>query len=128
MEEKTMDFFKDNSNMAEYDYVDKVLMSTDRSRILFNWSPMAIIFISKQGVFLDANRKLYDWLAYTPQEIIGKSFRDLPFLSDKNKALIANNFNKRINGEDVPPYEVEFIHKNGMRKWGEIHGNLLNDE
>ena len=128
MEEKTMDFFKDDSNMAEYDYVDKVLMSTDRSRILFNWSPMAIIFISKQGVFLDANRKLYDWLGYMPEEIIGKGFREVPFLSDKYKALIANNFNKRMNGENIPPYEVQFIHKDGLHKWGEIHGTLLKDQ
>ena len=131
MEENTMDFFKDSeesSNMAEYDYIDKVLMSTERSKILFDWSPLAIIFISREGVFLDANRKLYEWLGYMPEEIIGRSFKEVPFLSDKYKALIANNFNKRMIGQDIPPYEVQFIHKDGTLKWGEIHGNLLNDE
>lgn len=131
MEGDNLDFFKSNgdkSNMAEYDYIDKVLMSTDRSRILFEWSPLAIIIINKEGIFLDANRKLYEWLSYMPEEIIGRSFSEVQFLSDKSKAIISSNFNKRMHGEEIPPYEVEFTHKDGSKKWGEIYGNLLNDE
>lgn len=131
MEEDTMGLFnasEDKSNMAEYDYIDKVLMSSERNKILFDWSPLAIIIISKEGIFLDANRKLYDWLGYRPDEIIGRSFTEVPFLPDKSKATVANNFNKRMRGEDIPSYEVEFVHKNGMQKYGEIHGNLLIDD
>ena len=31
-------------------------------------------------------------------------------------------------GENIPPYEVEFIHKNGDKKWGQVHGALFRDE
>jgi PAS domain S-box-containing protein len=130
MGEDTMDLFKDSrdkSNTTEYDYIDKVLMSTERSKIFFDSAPLAIIIVSKEGIFLDANRKLYDWLGYAPAEIIGRRFTEVPFLPDKSKTIIVNNFNKRMRGEDVPPYEVEFVHKNGMKKYGEIHGNLLVD-
>ena len=131
MKEDSMDFFndsKDKSNIVEYDYIDKILMSTERNKILFDWSPLAIIIVSEEGIFLDANRKLYDWLGYRPDEIIGRSFTEVPFLPDKSKKTIVNNFNKRMRGEDVPPYEVELVHRNGMQKYGEIHGNLLSDD
>jgi len=126
-----LEFFNDpsdTSNTAEYEYIDKILMSTERNKILFDWSPLAIIIVSNKGIFLDANRKLYDWLGYRPDEVIGKSFTKVSFLPDESKKIIVNNFHKRMRGEKVPPYEVELIHKNGMKKYGEIHGNLLSDE
>lgn len=130
MKRNTFNFyndFKDRSNLNEYDYIDKILMSSDRNKILFDWSPLGIAIISKEGIFLDANRKLYDWLGYETAEIIGKSFIEVPFLSEKSKKIIVNNFSKRMRGENIPPYEIEFIHKNGMKKYGEIYGNLLHD-
>jgi PAS domain S-box-containing protein len=114
--------------MEEYDYIDKNLINNERNRVFFDWSPLAIIIVSREGIFLDANRKLYDWLGYRPAEIIGRSFIQVPFIPDKSKKIIINNFNKRMRGEDIPPYEVELIHKNGMLKYGEIHGNLLSDD
>jgi len=130
MEEDNMDLFndyKDKSNTSEFDYIDKNLINTERNKIFFDCSPLAIIIVSKEGIFLDANRKLYDWLGYKPAEIIGRRFTEVPFILDNSKKTIINNFNKRMRGEDVPPYEVELVHKNGMKKYGEIHGNLLSD-
>jgi PAS domain-containing protein len=88
MKKVTMDFdnnFRDKSNIAEHDYIDKFLMSTDRNKIFFDCSPLAIVIINEKGIFLDANRKLYDWLGYKPAEIIGNSFIEVPFLPDKSK-------------------------------------------
>ena len=67
-------------------------------------------------------------MGYRPDEIIGKSLTRVPFLPDKSKETIVQNFHKRMSGEKIPPYEVELTHKNGMKKYGEIHGNLLSDE
>ena len=113
---------------SEYDYIDNILIGNDRNKIFFDSSPLAIVIISKEGIFLEANRKLYDWLGYVPAEIIGKSFTEVSFLPEKSIKIIINNFKKRMRGEDVPPYEIGLIHKNGIMKFGEIHGNLLQDE
>ena len=131
MKKEFIDFsneFRNGSYIDEYEYIDKILMSTDRNKIFFDYSPLAIVIISKEGIFLDANKKLFDWLGYRTTEIIGKNFTEVPFLSDKSKNIIFNNFNKRMQGEDVHPYEIKFIHKNGMEKYGEIYGNLLRDD
>ena len=119
--------FEDKSNINEYEYIDKILMSTERNKIFFDWSPLGIVIVNENGIFLDANKKLYEWLGYEPAEIIGKSFTEVPFIHNNSKKLIINNFNKRMRGENVPPYEIELVHKNGMQKYGEIYGNLLND-
>ncbi len=131
MKDDTKKLFNDSLDKPdtnEYEYIDKFLMSAERTRVFFNSSPLAILIINKKGIFIDANRKLYDWLKYKPNEIIGKNFNQIPFLPDESKRTIINNFNKRMNGEKVPPYEVEIIHKNGMKKYGEIYGNLLRDD
>jgi len=116
-----------NSPVTEYDYLDKTIMGDERNRTLFDLSPQAIVFVNSQGILLDANRKLYEWLGYKPEEIIGKNIFDLPFLPKKSKDIIRDNFFLRLKGENPPPYEVEFLHRNGSIKWGEIHGALLQD-
>lgn len=112
---------------AVYDFIDRTLMGDHRNRTLFDWSPLAIVIIDKQGIFVDANRKLYDWLSYKPEEIIGKNLFEIPFFTPETKEIIIQNFKFRVSGKDIPAYEVEFIHKNGSRRWGEIHGVIFQD-
>jgi len=117
-----------NSDIAEYEVIDRTLLGDERNQTLFNWSPMAIVILNQQGVFLDANKKLYDWLGYKPEEIIGKHLTRIPFFPEHTKQTLLQNFTHRVNGKDIPPYEVEFIHKDGTSKWGEIHGVLFKDD
>ena len=113
---------------AEFDFIDRTLVGDEKNKTLFDWSPEAIVIVNRKGVFIDANRKLYEWLAYKPEEIIGKHILEVPFLPQKTKEMIKENFARRMLGKDVAPYEVEFLHKNGTRKWGVIHGILLRDD
>ncbi|MCX6664702.1 MAG: PAS domain S-box protein [Euryarchaeota archaeon] len=112
---------------AEFDFIDRTLMGDDRSRTLFDWSPEAIVIVNRQGIFLDANKKLYEWLGYKPAEVIGKHILELPFLPDKTKEIIKENFVQRMQGKDISAYEAAFLHKDGTEKWGEIHGAFLRD-
>jgi len=127
-----MQIFIDDESQAsrrnEYGLIDRTLMGDERNKTLFDWSPEAIVIINKQGILLDANRKLYEWLGYKPAEVIGKDILELPFLPKETKKIVRKNFILRMRGEDVPPYEVEFLHKNEMQKWGEIHGAQLKDD
>ena len=117
-----------NSGEAEYDFIDKVFMGDQRNKTLFDWSPLAIVIINREGVLLDANKKLYEWLGYKPEEVIGRDLSTIPFFTPETREILVSNFMKRMSGEDIPPYEVEFLHKNRTRRWGEVHGSRLKDD
>ena len=112
---------------AEFDFIDRTLMGDERNRTLFDWSPEAIVIVNKQGVFIDANKKLFEWLGYRPEEVIGKNLLEIPFFTKNSKEIIYENFTQRMMGKNIPQYEISCIHKDGTEKWGEIHATLLQD-
>jgi len=118
----------ESSRTSEYDFIDRTLMGDQRNRTLFDWAPQAIVIINTEGMLLDANLRLYEWLGYRPEEVIGKNIIELPFFTEKTRAVIKQKFFERIKGIEHPAYEAEFIDKEGKSHWGKIHGKLLRDE
>ncbi len=117
----------EESTAPEYDIIDRILLGDQRNKTLFDCSPEAIVIINSQGVFLDANQRMYDWLGYKPEEIIGVPVSAAPFFSAETQKNILEKFNLRMKGVNIPPYEAEFIHKDGSKLWGVIHGSVFKD-
>ncbi|MCD4783637.1 MAG: PAS domain S-box protein [Candidatus Eremiobacteraeota bacterium] len=82
-----------------------------RHRNIFRLSPEAIVVLDKKGNIVDTNERVFDWLGYTPEEIIGKNIMELPFFPDESKAKVKKNFSQRMTGDFVPPYDLIFINK-----------------
>ena len=99
-----------------------------RLRAIFNNSPEAIVLLEKNGNVIDLNSRVFDWLGYHPEEIIGKNFKDLPFLTLISKAKIAKNLLLRLSGKIIPPYELEFIEKTGKIRIGLISVSTIKNE
>src|SRR4030042_1509973 len=59
------------------------------------------------------------------EEMVGKSFLQLEFFDRENKAILAKNFEKRMNGVDVEPYDVKFTAKNGQGRYVEVRGKAI---
>jgi len=118
----------ENAHVNEYGIIDRALIGDDKNRTLFDWSPLAIIIINQEGILLDSNKKLFAWLGYKPEEVIGRNIFDLPFLTQGTRRTIRKMFDQRISGQQIPAYEVAFLHKNGETIWGEIHATLFRDE
>jgi PAS domain S-box-containing protein len=98
----------------------------ERYRKIFEMSPQAVILLNRNGKIAEVNKRFYDWLGYKPKDIIGKGRMDLPFLSDAGKAKIMNALKRRLAGEDVPPYPMEFITKDGRKEKGRVCASLMN--
>jgi len=81
--------------------------------------------VDEKGVFLAVNQAMTQVLGFSEQELVGKKVMDSDFLDQENKAIILKNFEQRINGIDVPPYEVEAIAKNGEIKSFELKGKKI---
>lgn len=102
--------------------------SEKRYRNIFELSPEAIILVGKSGKVLAVNPRLHQWLGYDSEEVVGKYIYELELLTEQSKGLIKNNFMRRMQGKNIPPYEVVFTSKAGSREVGFIHASLVRDE
>jgi PAS domain S-box-containing protein len=107
---------------------DRLRESEKKYREIFELSPEAIVLLDRKGNILNVNARPYDWLGYSPEEVVGKSFLDLPFLSKQGKAQAMAKFSQRMAGKKVSPYDLVFYTKSGEKRVGRIMANPIQDE
>ncbi len=116
-------------DITERKRMEKALSDSEQKyRSIFELSPEAIVLLDTKGKILDVNVKVYDWLGYTPEEVIGKNLIMLPFLPKRSKVKVMKNFLQRMYGKKLPPYEIDFITKTGEKPIGLILANQISDE
>ncbi len=102
--------------------------SETRFRSMFELSPESITLLDRSGRVVTTNSKIEDWLGFDREEIIGKKLSDLPILTKMGLLKVLQQFPKRIKGLDIPPYDVEFLRKDGRSFFGRITANPIRDE
>jgi PAS domain S-box-containing protein len=102
--------------------------SEQRYRTIFDVSPEVIVMISADGTVLDINGRVYEYVGYHPHEIARMKISELPFLPAHSRETLHENFIKVLNGEKIAPYEVEYITKDGRRRFGSVYSESLRDE
>jgi len=107
---------------------EKLRLSEEKYRTIFEASPETVVFIDTDGIVRDLNRRGTGIVGYIPEEIIGRNVLDIPFFTDKGRELIAQNLSKRLKGIDIPPYEVEFITKFGTHLVGLVTAVTLKNK
>ncbi len=106
----------------------ETVLPNEMYRTIFDVSPEAIVLVGPKGVFLAANGRMKDWLGYAPEELVGKSLLQAPFIPRESKIAIVRNFIRRMAGKHIPPYELAFITKSGEKRFGRIHASVLRGE
>jgi two-component system NtrC family sensor kinase len=115
--------------MAEHKQLEKTLWETEaRFRAIFELSSEAIVLLDTKGNVLDANGRLYDWLGYKPEEVIGRNLLDLSFLPQESKTRVVEGLFERVIGKEIPPCELDFVTRSGEERIGKIVSNLMRDE
>jgi PAS domain S-box-containing protein len=117
-----------NTIQVSIEHEQRLLAAEERYEKIFRLSPEAIALLDKSGVFLDVNERLFDWLGFRSDEIIGKPFLEVPIFTVDEKIRAKNKFQMRIAGKEVPPYELEFITKNQEKRVGLVRGASIKDE
>jgi diguanylate cyclase (GGDEF)-like protein/PAS domain S-box-containing protein len=102
--------------------------SEKKYRTIFELSPDAIVLLNKKGEVIELNDRMTEWLGYSDVQVIGKRLDELPFFDEQNKEKILKNFHRRIAGECVETYQLDFITNSGERKIGLIKATLLGNE
>lgn len=106
----------------------KLKQSEEKYRRMFKLSPEAIVFFDENGCLVEINERIVDWLDYEIDEVMGKSILELPIWDKKTAGKILKNFNMRMKGEHIPPYEIPFLAKDGSQRIGRVLATPLSDE
>jgi PAS domain S-box-containing protein len=102
--------------------------SERRFRTIFELSPESITLLDRRGKIVTTNGKIFDWLGYKPKEVIGKKISSLRIFTKSSLVMVLQQFRRRLKGQDIPPYEAEFLHKDGRKVFGRIAANPIRDE
>ena len=106
---------------------DKVI-DQSRYKSVFDLSPEGIVLLDHKGNILEANQRLFDWLNYSPEEILGKNLLKMPFLTAKGKITVMEKFAQRMLGKKPAPYKLDFISKGSTdKKIGLIRAVAIKD-
>jgi len=107
---------------------EKLKSSEKKYRKLFETAIYPILLLDTKGAFIDVNKQVIEKLEYDKDELIGKKFTDLGIIDNESIPVVVKNFNKRIDGKDVPPYEIKVISKNGKTIPVEINASPIIDD
>lgn len=115
-------------NMNERKQIeDDLVQSESKYRSVFELSPEAIVLLDNRGNVLDLNNRLYEWLGYSKQEVLGKNLLKLSFLPKNSVLKVGQKFSQRMLGKNVAPYELDFVDRQGNKKIGLVTAVPIND-
>ena len=107
---------------------DIVRKSEKRYRSLFDTAIDPIVVLDEKGFFVDVNDQVTKSLSYNKEELIGKRFDKAGILSEEFVERTLDYFKRRIAGEDVKPYEIKVVAKNGEMIPAEINASPLYED
>ncbi|MHC4214982.1 MAG: PAS domain S-box protein [Planctomycetota bacterium] len=85
-----------------------------------------ISYVDANGTILDVNKRVEDLLGYTPDEVIGKSFREIGLIQPQDLNRVNTDFEQSIKtASPQEHYELELIHKNGKKVVVEIDTSFI---
>ena len=99
----------------------------NKYKSIFELSPEAIVIIDPKGNIVDINGRVYDWLGFKTEELIGKKLGEAPFLNKESQIRAQENFIKRMTGTEILPYELDFVTKKGEKVVGRVIGSSIRD-
>ncbi len=101
--------------------------SEEKFRTIFENASDEIVYLDKNGVIIDINKKSEEIFGYKRDEIIGKNFVELQSLGTEYKAEAIHFFKDVVtSGHPVPALiELELKHKNGSKIFAEVSHRLI---
>jgi len=105
--------------------ITNVKESEKKYKSLFETAIDPIIVIDNNNTYIDVNNQITNILGYKKEEIIGKKINQVNILSKESEKIVYENYQKRMKGENIPPYEIQVISKSGEIIPAEINACAL---
>ena len=107
----------------------KIRESEEKYRHLFETSPYFIGIINSEGILIDSNNEIKRFQSiHTKDDVIGKTFKEIFLLNEKNKYLISmfeKVFKSILNGVNPKPINFQFYRSTEGSMWLHIEGSLI---
>jgi two-component system NtrC family sensor kinase len=94
--------------------------SEEKYRSLVELSPMGIVVVNLDGVIESCNAALAASLGYSADEIVGKHFSELPTAVPGDVPHFYETYDHVLVNEELEPFDLQWIHRDGSRRWGKI--------
>ncbi|NQW24603.1 MAG: PAS domain S-box protein [SAR202 cluster bacterium] len=117
-------FIRDITDRCEAE--EALRRSEERFRAVYNYAPNGIGTRGLDGSIIDLNPAFLRMVGYTMDEI-----RELEPGTLYNASYIEFEkglWQSALQGEEIPPYEMEYIRKDGTKFYGEIRASIERDE
>jgi len=103
-------------------------LQLDKYRRIFEVAPEPIVLLgATDGRMLDINDRAVALSGFPRSALLGRSILEWPHLSEQGKQIVTANLRRRMQGETVPPYELEFTTPDGHRLVGFVFAVPLTD-
>ena len=119
-------FIRDITVRKEYE--DALKRSEERFRAVYNNAPNGMGTRTLDGVTKDLNPAFLNMLGYTLDEIKKLEQEPGTLYDAKYVEIEKELFNRALQGEDIPPYEKEYIRKDGTTVFAEVRASLERDD
>ena len=97
--------------------------SKERYQLLVD-SSLVGVFIVREGIIEFVNQMVEEFMGYPQSLVVNRNFFDL--VAPENRSMVTRRETLREQGTDEQDrYEVQFIHNNGHKIWGEIRSCVI---
>jgi PAS domain S-box-containing protein len=87
--------------------------SEQQYRLAFEQAGDMIVIIDRRGNFIDLNKKFEIESGWKKEEMLGNNLFTSKIITDESAKRIFNYLNKLLTGEEVPPFQIQGIKKDG---------------
>jgi len=91
--------------------------SEEKYRHLIESSPYSILVFNIKGIIIDINSTTEKLFGYKKEEIIGRSYEELPLYPPEIFSIMNKKFLKLYKGEEIEPTDLQVYRKDGKMAW-----------
>jgi PAS domain S-box-containing protein/excisionase family DNA binding protein len=104
----------------------KLKQSEINFKTAFEQAAVGMAHVNFDGRFIRVNRKLADFLGYTPNELVKRDFKSISHPDDRH--MIIKKFQLLVEGElDQYQTEQRYLNKDGLIRWMNLTASVAKD-
>ena len=99
--------------------------SEERYRSTIEFAPDGIIMVDIKGIVISCNEIFSKMTGYAKEDVVGRQFTKMPTIHLRDVPKYIKIFRNLLRNKPIEPFVAEWKHKDGSRRWAEIHSSIV---